>query len=141
VPPPHPNPTRKKATVSNKTKIRQPKRRFDPDDFEPVVVKASGAEVEEVTLFVIDETDDGGERTEYTIPKKVKFNVTLQATEILAQRGEHAAGVWMLRELLGEDGYEALINFDDLERDDFNQICEIAANVVLGPAEGRGKAR
>lgn len=119
------------------TRKRKPAR-FDADNFQPVVIKRTGEEAERVHLFSIVD-DDGTERA-YSIPKKVKFNVSLKVTELYATEGEIAATAYMLRQLLGEEGYRALVDFDELEQDDFERICEIASNIVLGQRES-GKAR
>lgn len=124
--------------MSNRTKARPAKAISgtvvtDPYDFEPVELVPSGEEVEQVHLFTLD-----GEK--YFIPRRVQFNVTLRAMEMFRTQGEVAAGAYILEALLGEDGYQALINYDELERDQFERITEIAQRIVLGDRE-KGKAR
>lgn len=124
--------------MSNRTKARPAKAISgtvvtDPYDFEPVELVPSGEEVEQVHLFTLD-------GVQYFIPRRVQFNVTLRAMEMFRTQGEVAAGAYILEALLGEDGYQALINYDELERDQFERITEIAQRIVLGDRE-KGKAR
>lgn len=88
--------------------------------------------VDRVPLFRID-------GVEYTIPKKVKANVQLKYLRSLKEEGELAATYVMLEALLGREGYEALMNYENLTEEDFKTIVDIASHIVLGNTE-TGKA-
>lgn len=113
------------------------KKKFNPDNFEPIVIEKSTGEVEQVLLFSM--VEDDGEHRDFYIPKKVQFSLTLQAADVLQEQGETAAGIWMLKKLLGEEGFKALAYSDDVTEEQFNQVVEIASNIVLGPREGKAQ--
>lgn len=123
--------------MANTRTTRKPRpakaKKFDPDNVQPIKIKSRpDVEIETVHLFSIDDE-------EFHIPKKVKFNVTLKALKIFEEESEVAANNFMLVELLGQEGYDALVNFEDLEEEQFNQICAIARDIVLGPDEGKAR--
>jgi hypothetical protein len=96
---------------------------------EPIQLKTGPAEdVERVHLFTID-------GTEYYARTNVPFNVTLRANRIYAERGEQAAEAYTLVQVLGQEGYEALENFDELTEDQFVSILDYAEKVVKGPGK------
>ncbi|WP_328339546.1 hypothetical protein [Micromonospora sp. NBC_00421] len=111
----------------------------DLDGYEPVIIRPREEEAELLHLFSV--FDDKGEEQQFFIPRKVRFNVTLATTKILAERGEYAAGEHMIRTVLGDDAWDELIACDDLQEEDFERIMETARTVVLGPPERRGKGR
>jgi hypothetical protein len=129
------NSTKEAAQMVRTTPATKAKKKFNPDNFEPVVVTKSTEEVEQILLFSMVEED--GERRDFYIPKKVKFSLTLQLADVQAERGETAAGVWLLKKLLGEDGFKAIAYSDDVTQEQFDQILEIAMNIAMGPAEGK----
>lgn len=89
-----------------------------------IALKGKKDRVEDrVTLFSIDDT-------EYTIPTRVRPNHGLQIMHVFRQQGETAGVSFMLEVLLGTDGYNALMNFDDLEDDDLETIIEVAFKLV-----------
>lgn len=112
-------------------------KKINPDTFEPVVIAKSTEPVEEVLLFSM--VEDDGTRRDFSIPKKVKFSFSLRFMEMVADKGEQAAGVWMLRHLLGDDGFEALRDSDDVTEEQFTRIVEIATAIVAGPAQGKAR--
>lgn len=105
----------------------------DLDGYEPVVIRPREEPVDELHLFSL--VDDDGEEQKYFIPRRVRFNVTLATTKMLAERGEYAAGEYMIRTLIGDEAWEDLIECDDVLEEDFNKIIETARAVVLGPPE------
>jgi hypothetical protein len=113
------------------------KKKFTPDNFAPVVITKDAGEVEQVLLFSM--VEDDGEQRDFYIPKKVKFTLTLQAADVLEEKGETAAGIWMLKKLIGEEGFKAIAYSDDVTEEQFNQVVEIATNIVLGPREGKAQ--
>ena len=109
---------------------------------DPVVITRKKAEpqVEMVNLFsIVDE--ETGEKTDYDMPRHVGFNLTLQGLEVLAKQGELAATQWSFIATMGQDAWDALTELDDLTEQNFNDICEIVNEIVLGPGKKMGKSR
>jgi len=90
--------------------------------------------VERVELFSIDDVT-------YTIPNKVRVNVQLKYLYTLKTEGEMAATYEVLHELLGDDGYQALMNYDDLTEEDFNDVVQVAQKIVMGESEGKAQGK
>ncbi len=81
--------------------------------------------VEQVHLFSIDGVD-------YFIPKKTRVNLGLKYLYQVKTEGESRAGANLLMDLLGDENYVALMNYEDLEEKDLMDIMDVAAKVVLG---------
>jgi len=86
----------------------------------------------EVALFRLDG------RT-FTIPARSRVNVGLKYLWIAKTSGEGAADQWLLEQLVGTEGYQALMNHDGLEADQLTRIMQAAQRTVLGGMEP-GKA-
>jgi len=90
-------------------------------------------EVETVVLFSIDGVD-------YTIPKKPRVNIALRYLKMAREEGPEAAQGYLLEALVGEEAYEALMNFDDLDSETLGAIAEAAQKLTLGGLEApKGK--
>lgn len=76
----------------------------------------------------------------YTIPDRTRANVGLKYLWLEKEKGTGPAEQWLLEELLGEDGYKALMGYDELEPEDLERIMLVAQEVVLGSLE-EGKGR
>lgn len=87
------------------------------------------ADIEMVELFSIDGKS-------YEIPKKPRMNIALRAMKLMRTQGTEAAGAYMLEELLGEEAYDALCDYDDLDADTLQAIMAGAQKVVFGGLEG-----
>lgn len=91
-------------------------------------------------LFSIDGTT-------YQIPARPRMNIALRYLWHTKQYGEERAAAELLEELLGRDGFEALVNYDDLTAEDFAAVMTAAQEVTLGALEeaqggsGRGRSR
>lgn len=75
------------------------------------------------TLFSIDDK-------EYQIPTRLRPNQGLQIMHAFRELGDTGGVSFMLETILGTEGYNALINFDDLEDEDLASIIEIAFKLV-----------
>jgi hypothetical protein len=75
----------------------------------------------------------------FAIPEKARVNVALKYLWMAKTKGEEVAGQWMLEQLLGDEAYQALMEFDDLEPGQLAAILAAAQKVVLGSLE-QGKA-
>jgi hypothetical protein len=88
---------------------------------------------EMVELFSIDGKS-------YSIPAKPKFNIVLRYMKVVREEGSQAAEAYLLEELLGEEGFEALCSYEDLTAEQFEAVKKVATKVVLGDQEtGKGR--
>ena len=97
-----------------------------------VVLELSSDDVvsdERIPLFSID-------GTEYTMPAEVAGNVGLQVTDIWATDGEAAGTKWLMIELLGEDGYQALRDCKTITKAQMRQVIQIMVKHALGDEDG-----
>lgn len=100
----------------------------------------SAAPPEMVDLFSIDGVT-------YQIPAKPRVNLALKYLWHVRQYGEDRAGAELLEALLGSKGFQALVEYDELEPDQFVTILTAAQQVTLGVMEsvrgnsGRGSGR
>ncbi len=121
-----------------RTAPQKRQKKFNPDNFEPIVIGGGQVEeVKEVVLFSIIEDD--GTRTDYLIPNKVRFSLTLEAGEKITELGDVQAGYWMLKQLIGASNFDALKKSDKLEKEQFDRIVELASKIVLGESEGKAQ--
>lgn len=100
---------------------------------EVIALKSRKDRVEErVELFSID--DKG-----YSIPTAIRPNQSLQIMHVFREKGDAAGTSFMLETLLGSEGYDALINFDDLDEEDLEKIITIAFKLVNSASSDKTK--
>lgn len=122
--------------MGNAARIRRARRgdRFDLDEVEPIQLdddeEPEDEEVELIHVFSI------GDKA-YYMPTKVEFVHSARSMEIYAQQGEAAAVAYQLRVTLGDEGYEALINYPKLREAKFRAIIDLANKIINA---GSGKA-
>lgn len=104
--------------------------RYDAKQAGPIVIDTNeeprGVEVE--TLFVID-------NEEYKIPKVVPAIVGMRALEVAATDGEAASVRWLLREVLGEKAYDALLACESVTSTQLGQIMTVVRDKAMGDME------
>lgn len=112
--------------------------RLDLDKVEPIVLTSKSRkerdaeEIEVIHAFTLD-------GQEYFMPVEVDWHHAVRSLDIAAEQGEAAAVAYQLRILLGEDGYRALVNFEDIRREDFQAICELANKIIMSSSEGKAR--
>ncbi|MCX4750897.1 hypothetical protein OG455_41185 [Kitasatospora sp. NBC_01287] len=126
------------ATVRAKAPAKRPSRTApDPTPtpaaggavaFEPPRLTSSTAPAERVPLFYIDDR-------EYSVTLKPGVNVGLKYLHLSRTIGEAQAMDYLLEKLLGAEGYQALMDYDDLTQEQFQGICEIASRLTVGALE------
>jgi hypothetical protein len=89
---------------------------------------SDGPEPERVELFQIDGKP-------YYVTARPKINMALRYMHIARVQGTDMAIDYMLGQLLGEESYEALMGFDDLTMEQFQQIITIASTIMAGAIE------
>src|SRR3546814_12578970 len=73
----------------------------------------------------------------YLIPKKPSAGMALGYLERQTETGPDAAIHWMMVEMLGPEGYDALKNHPTLDRDVLDTIIQKVEKKVLGGMEGK----
>lgn len=92
----------------------------------PVLSSVAGdKDAEMVHIFTLEDK-------EYFIPAKPRLNIGLKYMYEVQSKGEVVANSNMLVSLLGQDNYEALIEYEDLTPEILETILTIAGKVVFG---------
>jgi hypothetical protein len=108
------------------------------NDFTPIVLKSTktddGAdvEIEMVDVFELD-------GYMYRVPARPSAGLSLGYLEMQSTQGPDAAVYWMMVEMLGEDGFAALKNHPDLEREQMEAIIQYIEKQVLGAVPGKSR--
>lgn len=71
----------------------------------------------------------------YQIPAKVRANQGLKFLWLAKTKDEQTAGIVMLEELVGSEGFQALMNYDQLKPEHLEQIITAVVTVLLGAVE------
>lgn len=90
--------------------------------------KDEGEEIEYVTLFELDDKV-------FKVPKNPSPTVGLRYLKILKDEGEGQAAYYMLTKMLGEEGYDALLDYDQLTQDQYDFILTAAIRIATGKTE------
>lgn len=88
-----------------------------------------GADADRVELFTV--TRDG-KPTTYSMPNEPFPGLALQYLKRARREGEAIAASWLLEQVLGEDGYDALAAEPDVTLAQVNGIAARALQVVTG---------
>jgi hypothetical protein len=118
------------AKAGRKIKRSELRKRPDIDMSAPVELTRKTTEQraeEEITVVPLFSLDG----KIYEVPDRVPYIEALRSIETANTRGEAAAVAYQLRLLLGAEGYEILMGFEDLEEDQFTQIVERASEIVM----------
>jgi len=76
----------------------------------------------------------------YSILTRPRVNQGIKYVHLSRTRGSEIAIDYMLEVLLGKDGYEALIDFDDLTEENLTAVIEAASRIMAGAVEApKGK--
>jgi hypothetical protein len=73
--------------------------------------------------------------TLYTIATRTKTNIGLKYIHLARTKGREIAVDFMLETLLGEDGYEALMDFEDLTEQNLTDVINAASRIMAGAVE------
>ncbi|MFJ8935353.1 hypothetical protein ACIRL0_06490 [Streptomyces sp. NPDC102365] len=102
--------------------------------FEPLRFSSKAPTEERVPIFYVD--DD-----EYTIPKFISRSFSLGVMERARDVGMEIAVTEAMEELLGDDGYKALLNCPSISDEDWDAFQTIFRDLVFGKPEEQGKGR
>jgi len=99
------------------------------DNSGPIVVKSSGKKKDRVVLFTIDDV-------EYSVPAKPGVNVTLKFLNEMRKSGnEMFAALGLLEAMLGEEKYNELLDYEELEDELLGQILEQVVKLAMDRVE------
>lgn len=101
-----------------------------PDDA-PQIVSLKSVPDRAETRILAFEIDDA----QYSIPASVPTNKALRYAHISRTQGTEAGIDFMLETLLGVEGYEALMNFDDLTEENLLDVIRKCQEVMTGAIE------
>lgn len=65
--------------------------------------------------------------------------IGLRFLKIARTQGELAAGQYLIEALIGEDGYDALSNYEQLTDDQIEFVMKVCRRYALGETEGPGR--
>jgi hypothetical protein len=106
--------------------------RYATEKSEPIEIHtldpADAPDVETEVLFTID-------GTEYRVPKEVPPITGLRALDIIADEGEAPGLRWLLQEVLGQDGYDALLACPSITSKQLGQIMTVVRDKAMGDLE------
>lgn len=100
----------------------------EPIDFD---ARRNDEEVEErVVIFHLNGTD-------YSVPKKPRINLGLKFSYERRAFGTDVAVSSLLRAMLGDEGFDALMGYDGLTEDDLEAITTICSRAAMGKLEAQ----
>lgn len=106
------------------------------EEFEPIqIIQRSDeerAQDERITLFYIGDIG-------YSIPARPRVNLAIKYLKDIRDEGEELAQANLLVKLIGDEGYDALCEAEDILPEQFEAIMNIAAAKTLGALENSGK--
>jgi hypothetical protein len=98
----------------------------DPVEIPRLTTRTEPAE--RVPLFYIDDV-------EYSVTRSPGVNIGLKYLHLQRTQGEQNAIAFLLEKLLGSEGFLALLEYDDLTAEQFQEICRIASDLTVGALE------
>lgn len=120
-------PAAKKPTAPAVDSLPAP--RSKPAPFEPLRLSSTpDAPPEMVDLFDVD-------GVMYQVPRKPSASIGLQYLDAVENLGAQAANLFILREMLGQDGYKALSTCKTLDDDQLQWVVETIQGLALGTVE------
>jgi hypothetical protein len=93
-----------------------------------IELNAPTAEVARVELFSIN-------GKAYTVPTSMPQNKGLRYVNIARKQGPEASADYLLETLLGEEAYDALMDYDALTEEDMTNILEAVTAIAIASAQ------
>jgi hypothetical protein len=85
---------------------------------------------ERIPIFTINGVD-------YSIPRRPQMGLGLKFSRDRRSYGSDVAVVNLLTSMIGEEGFEALINYDGMTVEDLETITEICSRAAMGKLEAQ----
>lgn len=96
-----------------------------------VILPASTAATLNEDMVVLFELDG----REYRVPARPRAAVALRYLRAVRDKGTEGGAAQLLTDLLGQDGFDALCDYDDLTGAQMKAIMEAAQELTLGAVE------
>jgi hypothetical protein len=71
----------------------------------------------------------------YQVPAKPRLNLALRYLKARRESGEMEAASLLLEQMVGGEGFDALMNYDDLTPEILEQVTTAAAKLAMGGLE------
>lgn len=110
---------------------------FTAPRFDRAAMAERSAKAPRIPLFYIDEPD--GTEKAYEVQKDIEVGPLLGMLDDLANSGETAAVAKLLRRLIGDEGYDALINLKGMQKEDLVALMEAVKVWAFGQIEDLGE--
>jgi hypothetical protein len=95
----------------------------------PIIVKSKGEKTDRIVLFTIDDK-------EFTVPAKPGMRVALKfLNEMKRSDNEMFGMLQLLQDMLGDEQYYALLDYEELSDDLVGKIAEQCVALALGTAQ------
>jgi hypothetical protein len=95
----------------------------------PIVIKSSGEKKDKIVLFTIDDQD-------FTVPAKPGMRVALKFLNQMKKSDNEMFGMLqLLEDMLGEEQYNKLLDYEELSDDLVGKIAEQCITLALGNAQ------
>lgn len=91
-----------------------------------IKLEKSTEEIEYVEIFEIDGKS-------HSIKKKQPVNVGLRYLKMVRTDGPEVAQSWLLEQVLGEEAYDALMNFDGLTQEQLQSVMKAVGKTIAPP--------
>lgn len=87
---------------------------------------------EREVLFTLPAEVEGDPDVEYTIPKKVAPGRSLWFLDQINNKGEMVGSLLVLKEMLGTEGYDALLNSPYVDNETLGAIAKACVDKIMG---------
>jgi len=116
--------------MADTTQSDSPEVESAPGEFEilRLSTKTKKKTVEYVDLFEIDDVT-------YQVPRRPSPTVGLKFLHIMKHEGQEEAAYYMLTTMLGQEGYDALMNYEDLSQEQYDFVLTAAIRIATGKTE------
>jgi hypothetical protein len=101
------------------------------EDFEPLRLTSNDPEATAPDRVVIAYLDD----YELSMPAKMPASIALKVMRAQRKEGEAQAMMLMLEEVLGDEGFTKLIEWDSLTDDNLVDLFAVVQHVAMGAME------
>lgn len=118
--------------MSNRRRVRQPS--DGPIEVMHFKTSADGQEGDNQKFQPLFTINDEG----YDLWINPPASVGLTYLKMCRTEGTESAAVWLLEQMIGEDGYEALMNYPELDSKDLDKLLRVCKDYSMGDGPKNG---
>lgn len=104
----------------------------------PATPEVPDDKVDQVPIFTLE--DENGEKKTYSIPDRVRAELSKQALHVARTQGMGIAEDWIAEQIFGREAWEALINYPGITDVQINAALAAGRAVVFGEVKPGPKA-